>query len=114
MVNYFKTFISIIILLFLCGCHSIIRKDNIVIIKSTVFGLDISTYPNNLPHIRFGLVRHFYQTFPTSTNGPVFAPQYSTYVNGDIGVTAQDVQEEFHIGNGNTNLIGISTNRVLK
>jgi hypothetical protein len=71
-------------------------KTNIVAVKSTVFGLDISSN-GEVPHIRLGLVRHFYQQIPTSTNA-VFSPVYTSHTDAVIGATRQTVIEDFTIG----------------
>lgn len=83
--------------LFCAGCITI-RTDAIVSAKATTFGLDISSDPSSgSPHVRFGLVRWFYQSIPVATN-QLFAPDYHSDVDATIGLTSQSVHETFTTG----------------
>lgn len=73
--------------------------SHIVVRKSTVFGLDIA-YDGQMPHVRFGLIRYYYQEIPTSTNY-VFAPIYNSDTTADLGLTHQSAIERFSTGTSN-------------
>lgn len=79
------------------GCVSLPR-DCAVADKVTVLGLDVSPYGTSGPHVRLGLVRHFYQHVPVSTN-QLYAPPYSADVVAGVGVT-QNTTEKFAVGKG--------------
>lgn len=85
--------IAVLIPLLFGGCT--IPRTNIVAAKQTVFGLDISSDPQSqIPHVRLGLVRYYFQSIPTATNA-VYAPPYSSTVDADIGIARQTVNESF-------------------
>lgn len=85
-------------LLLLTGC--VVNDSMIVSDKSTVFGLEVA-YQGELPHVRLGLIRHYYFRLPTSTNGPVFAPYFVSDTTADIGLTRQTANERFAAGSTN-------------
>jgi hypothetical protein len=88
----------------LTGCMSATNR-NIVAVKSTVLGFDVSSDPQSqIPHVRLGLVRNFYQVIPvaiaTSNNAAsVQTPNYATSMAADMGLTSQQGAEEFATGN---------------
>ncbi len=96
--------------LFASGCASRV-PGNIVIVKTTTFGFDVSGDPQTqIPHVRLGLIRNFYQVIPTSTNG-IYAPSYAASMSAEMRLTSQRGQEDFATGEAanlisNTNAIG--------
>ena len=82
-------------LLAFTGCANTRSTERIVMVKHTVFGLDISSDPatGGTPSIRLGLVRSFWEEIPTSTNRVYVAPLRST-TEADIHVTSQHVSED--------------------
>jgi hypothetical protein len=89
--------LAILTLICLAGCVRS-RPNHIIASKDTVFGLDISSDPQSrYPQIRIGMIRRFFQQVPTSTN-KVFAPDYSSHVDGVIRWTSQEVTEDFSTG----------------
>lgn len=93
-------YLSIVILLIFTGCSTVNTDKDIILEKTTVFGLEIAE-PTGRTKLRFGLVRYFYQKIPTSTNGPIFSPIYSSSVDSTLGFSEQKVKENFVIGNTN-------------
>lgn len=91
-------YLSLLFLISLTGC-TVIKKSDIFLDKSTVFGLEISE-PSGHARIRFGLVRNFYQKIPTSTNA-IYSPVYSTAMDSTIKFSSQSVQESYSFGNTN-------------
>lgn len=73
------------------GCVS---TNHQILVKSTVFGLQIGASPLNagIPQIQFGLVRNSYISNPTDTNKLFVAPLES-HVKADIGLTVQTADE---------------------
>lgn len=111
----------IVPLALLTGCFGR-TPSNITSFKTTVLGLDVSQSPGTgmTPAFRLGLVRSYYQSIPTSTNGTIHAPEFVSSVTADVGLTKQRVSEDFASGArgvaGLTNIIqtgyGSMTNRV--
>lgn len=71
------------------GCLA--PRNRIVSDKSTVFGLEIA-YKD--VKVRFGLIRNFNVSVPTSTN-KVFAAPFSTGMDADLKLTSQKANEQF-------------------
>jgi hypothetical protein len=90
--------------LLLTACNTAPRRD-IVAIKSTVLGFDVSADAGTqIPHVRLGLVRSFYQVIPvamstSNTVASVETPNYATSMTADMGLTSQQGSEEFATGN---------------
>lgn len=73
----------------------VIPPGNIVAAKATVFGLDVSSDPvSGVPHLRFGLVRYFYQRIPTDTNVLHAAP-FANTVDATAGLASSRAVETF-------------------
>ncbi len=87
------------------GCNTAPRRD-IIAVKSTVLGFDVSADAvSQIPHVRLGLIRNFYQMIPVSigsssnTMASVATPNYATSMAADMGLTSQQGAEEFATGN---------------
>lgn len=95
--NYGDWFIVAVMALLLALailCSGCVTEHKQVLIKSTVFGLQIGTSPASaaIPQIQFGLIRNTYLSNPTSTN-QVFAAPLTSDVQADIGLTRQMANE---------------------
>jgi hypothetical protein len=87
------------------ACNTAPRRD-IIAVKSTVLGFDVSADAvSQIPHVRLGLVRNFYQMIPvaigssSNTLASVQTPNYATSMAADMGLTSQQGAEEFATGN---------------
>ena len=87
-----KTLLAILAALALVGCAH--NADKAVHVKSTVLGLDVSP-ANNLPSLRFGLVRNHYLTVPV---GQGEAASVAMDVDADVGVTGGKAVESLRFG----------------
>lgn len=76
----------------LAGCSTAIRHGDIVEVDSTVFGVNVAatTSASETPAVQLGLIRQRVLFIPTSTNGPVYGPKYST--SGQLNNTAPLMQ----------------------
>jgi hypothetical protein len=102
-----KYLLTILAAAMLAGCVSSTQNPNIVAVKSTTFGFDVSGDPQtSVPHVRIGLVRNFYQLIPVRTN-QVFSPSYATSMSAEMRLTSQRGQEDFATGEA-ANLISAS------
>lgn len=88
----------------LTACNTAPRRD-IILVKSTVFGFDVSAdAQTQVPHVRLGLIRNFYQIIPVAMStsnsvATVETPNYATSMTADMGLTSQQGSEEFATGN---------------
>ena len=81
--------------LVISGCAS---ADHQQLVKSTVFGFQAKspgTAANTSVVIQFGLIRSEFLDNPTSTNGPVFAAQFSSHVDAHMSALSQTANESF-------------------
>ncbi|MDB6018437.1 MAG: hypothetical protein JWR19_2926 [Pedosphaera sp.] len=89
--------------LLLTGCASeAIKAGDIISITQRTFGIKVGQAPaNGSPEVTLGLIATTVQFTPTSTNGPVFAPNYAnTFKIGQSAVPFSfDVDETIASGN---------------
>lgn len=90
-------FLSLALAALLSGCITA-PDSSILAVKDTVLGIDIGSSNPQTYHMRLGLVRRHYQRIPTSTNGVVFSPDYSSAADGGVGLTRQNAKEEYRVG----------------
>lgn len=89
----------------LCLCASVvalsscvIRPGHIAAEKVTVLGFELSpSSATGYPAVRLGLVRHFFQQVPVSTNR-LYAPAYSASMNASLAPLSQTAREDFATG----------------
>jgi hypothetical protein len=65
-------------LLALTGCVTALKSDKIVAVKQRCFGIVVETAStaSGPPSVKLGFVSTVVQIIPTSTNGPIYAPEY--------------------------------------
>ena len=80
----------------LVGCKTDLTHKQVKF-KETVFGFKAATPgPNGASiGITFGLIRTDYFSNPTSTNGPIYAGQFSSHVDAGLSASQQAATEDW-------------------
>lgn len=80
------------IALLFSGC--LVQRKNQVLIKTTVFGMQIGASPGGgmIPNVQLGLVRNEYVSNPTSSNA-LYAAPFTATSSGDLSPLKQTASE---------------------
>ena len=102
MKNKLALIITLSVLVGSTGCIPFPTTQKQVLVKQTIFGLQLANNPQAgvagiIPAVQFGLVRNEYVSNPTSTN-QVYAAPITQNVQANIGMLKQDVTETQSFG----------------